>query len=82
MTLKGVEQDWDKLNPDSFHLTAGESRYECIVKMGGKVGADGSVRPDYRLAFRVPRATTSFLLHYDKPSVKLSVAGSIKRNIR
>jgi hypothetical protein len=83
LALNGISNDkWDKLNPDSFFLTAGESRHDCIVKMSGKAGADGKARPDYRLVFRVPKVTTSFVLHYEKASVPFSVTGSIKENIR
>lgn len=83
LTLKGISEDkWDKLNPDSFYLTAGESRHECIIKMSGKFGADGKARPDYRLVFRVPKATTSFVFHHEKTTVPFSVTGPIKENIR
>ena len=83
LTLKGISEDnWDKLNPDSFYLTAGESRHECIIKMSGKVGAGGKARPDYRLVFRAPKATTSFVLHHEKAAVPFSVIGPLKENIR
>lgn len=83
LTLKWTdEKQWDKLNPDNFHLTAGESRYNCIIKMSGRVGPDGKIRPDYRLVFLVPKATTSFVLHNEKASAQFSVTGPAKASIR
>jgi hypothetical protein len=81
VTLRGTNEDqWDRLNGRDFWLTAGGSRYD-LIQMTGWIDSEGKIRPDYRLVFRVPKAKTSFVLHYEKASVPFSATGPIKPNI-
>ena len=83
LTLKGLDAaSWENLNPDRFVVTSADQRYPCLIKMSGRIGADGQARPDFRVVFIVPKTTTSFAFHYDKESSQFVVSGPIKTNIR